>query len=396
MTEGYKQTKIGSLPNNWEVKTLGELGFVVSGLTYSPTDVRDNGLLVLRSSNINKDYILLNDNVFVSESLNYNPTENGDVLICVRNGSKNLIGKTARVNKVVQNVAFGAFMAIYRSELNDYVYHYFKSEYFFKEVHQNLGATINSINNNDLKKFKIPLPPLKEQNAIADCLSTWDKAIEKQRELISSKESRKKALTQQLLTGKKRLPGFIDEWKASKLGELFKERNETRREDLDLLSIGQQGVYPQTESNKRDISNTDKSKYKRIAPGDIGYNTMRMWQGRSALSDLEGIVSPAYTILIPTKNVNSYYFSILFRMGKMTNLFWRNSQGLVDDTLNCKYKDFSIINCEYPSLVEQNAIVKVLETADKELHLEKQKLADLQQQKKALMQQLLTGKARLV
>lgn len=394
--QGYKETKIGWLPDNWEVKALGELGSVVSGLTYSPTDVLDNGLLVLRSSNVNKDYILLNDNVYVSHSLNYNPTESGDVLICVRNGSKNLIGKTARINKIVENVAFGAFMAIYRSKLNDFIYNYFKSDYFFKEVHQNLGATINSINNNDLKKFKIALPPLKEQKAIADCLSSWDKAIELQRELILSKEVRKKSLAQQLLTGKRRLPGFTDEWKESKLGELFKERNETRREDLNLLSIGQQGVYPQSESNKRDISNVDKSKYRRITPGDIGYNTMRMWQGRSALSDLEGIVSPAYTILIPNENVNSYFFSILFKMGKMTNLFWRNSQGLVDDTLNCKYKDFSIIKCEYPSIEEQNSIEKILKKADQEIQLEKQKLANLQQQKKALMQQLLTGKVRLV
>ena len=70
---------------------------------------------------------------------------------------------------------------------------------------------------------------------------------------------------------------------------------------------------------------------------------MRMWQGRSALSDLEGIVSPAYTVVKPKKNTNSLFFSYLFKMPKMTNLFWRNSQGLVDDTLNCKFKDFSII-----------------------------------------------------
>jgi hypothetical protein len=104
--------------------------------------------------------------------------------------------------------------------------------------------------------------------------------IEKQKQL--AKEQRKKALMQQLLSGKKRLPGFTEDWKEVSLGKLFSERVETKREDLELLSVGQQGVYPQTESNKRDISNADKSKYKRIVPGDIGYNTMRMWQGRSA------------------------------------------------------------------------------------------------------------------
>ena len=100
--------------------------------------------------------------------------------------------------------------------------------------------------------------------------------------------------------------------------------------------------------------------------------------------------------MTPKETVDSYFFSLLFKTTRLTNLFWRNSQGLVEDTLNCKFKDFSIIDCEYPSIREQNAIVEVLKTADQELQLEKDKLADLQQQKKALMQQLLTGKIRLV
>ncbi|WP_052342937.1 hypothetical protein [Saccharicrinis fermentans] len=104
---------------------------------------------------------------------------------------------------------------------------------------------------------------------------------------------------QQLLTGKTRLKGFGGEWKESKLEEYFTQRNETNQKKLPLLSVGINGVYPQDESIKKDTSNTDKSKYKRICVGDIGYNTMRMWQGRSALSSLEGIVSPAYTIITP-------------------------------------------------------------------------------------------------
>jgi type I restriction enzyme S subunit len=163
-----------------------------------------------------------------------------------------------------------------------------------------------------------------------------------------------------------------------------------------LLSVGQQGVYPQTESNKRDISNADKSKYKRIVPGDIGYNTMRMWQGRSALSGLEGIVSPAYTILIPRDKVDSYFFSCLFKTKKLMHLFWRNSQGLVGDTLNCKYKDFSIIKISIPSFEEQQKISTMLKNQDNEIILMKKKLDFLLGQKKGIMQKLLTGKVRLI
>jgi type I restriction enzyme S subunit len=252
------------------------------------------------------------------------------------------------------------------------------------------------LNVGDMFYLEFPLPPLPEKKAIARVLSTADAAINTTEKLIAQKELRKKWLMQQLLTRRKRLKGFSGEWKEKHLGDMFAERNETKYFDLPLLSIGQNGVYPQEESVKKDTSNEDKSKYKRICPGDIGYNTMRMWQGRSALSDLEGIVSPAYTVVTPKKNTDSLFFSYLFKMPKMTNLFWRNSQGLVDDTLNCKFKDFSIVKVVLPqSKEEQTAIAQVLQAVDKEISLLKAKTEKLREQKKGLMQVLLTGKVRL-
>lgn len=258
------------------------------------------------------------------------------------------------------------------------------------------GTSVYGVSKTNLSKVKIPLPPLPEQKAIAQVLSTADAAIHTTEKLIAQKELCKKWLMQQLLTGKKRMKEFGGEWKEVPLSEMFSERNETKYFDLPLLSIGQNGVYPQDESIKKDTSNDDKSKYKRICQGDIGYNTMRMWQGRSALSGLEGIVSPAYTVVTPKKNADSLFFSYLFKMPKMTNLFWRNSQGLVDDTLNCKYKDFSIVRVVLPQTKEeQTAIAQVLQAADKEIRLLKAKAVKLREQKKGLMQVLLTGKVRL-
>jgi len=180
------------------------------------------------------------------------------------------------------------------------------------------------------------------------------------------------------------------------LGDMFTERKEKRCSELPLLSIGQNGVYPQDESIKKDTSNADKSKYKRICSGDIGYNTMRMLQGRSALSELEGIVSPAYTVVTPNKNADSIFFAYLFKIPRMTNLFWRNSQGLVDDTLNCKFKDFRIVKILLPpTKEEQTAIAKVLQTADQEIKLLKTKAEKMREQKKGMMQVLLTGKVRI-
>lgn len=394
-TKAFYNTEI---PSDWEIKRLGMLGNVVSGLTYSPEDIsEEKGVLVLRSSNVQGGRITFDDNVFVNlKTGDFNPVKKGDILICVRNGSKSLIGKCALVNDEADGMAFGAFMAIFRGIQNEYLIHVFNTDIYNREIHRNLGATINSINGSDLKEFKIPLPPLLEQKAIAKVLSTADATIHATEKLIAQKELRKKWLMQQLLTGKKRLKGFEGEWKEVPLSEMFSERNETKYFDLPLLSIGQNGVYPQDESVKKDTSNEDKSKYKRICPGDIGYNTMRMWQGRSALSGLEGIVSPAYTVVTPKKNADSLFFSYLFKMPKMTNLFWRNSQGLVDDTLNCKFKDFSIVKVMLPlSKEEQTAIAQVLQTADKEISLLKAKAEKLREQKKGLMQVLLTGKVRL-
>jgi Restriction endonuclease S subunits len=260
----------------------------------------------------------------------------------------------------------------------------------------NTGTAQPKLNKEVCSRIPIVFPPLPEQRAIAQVLGKMDEAIQTTERLIAQKELRKKWLMQNLLTGKMRLKGFSGEWREHYLGDFFQERKETGLIDLELLSIGQEGIYPQSESAKKDTSNSDKAKYKRICPGDIGYNTMRMWQGRSALSHLEGIVSPAYTIVKPMKNADSLFFSYLFKLDQIIHLFWRNSQGLVDDTLNCKFKDFSIVKVVLPQTrEEQTTIARVLQTADQEISLLKSKADKLWEQKKGMMQVLLTGKVRI-
>ncbi|EAH8299330.1 restriction endonuclease subunit S [Campylobacter fetus] len=148
MSNSYKQTAIGVIPKEWEVVRLGDIGEVVNGLTYSPENISDYGLLVLRSSNIQNNIIVSNnsDDIYLSGINQFNKTIENDILICVRNGSKNLIGKNALITKKYSDVAFGAFMTIYRSNFNLFLSHIFKTNIFFKQVSSNLGATINSIN----------------------------------------------------------------------------------------------------------------------------------------------------------------------------------------------------------------------------------------------------------
>ena len=175
------------------------------------------------------------------------------------------------------------------------------------------------VNKSEFSAYKIPPLPLPEQKKIAEILSAWDRAIEQVGRLINAKQRLKKGLMQQLLYGRMRFPEFgkhakkkgemPEGWKACKLGTCFNERKETNP-DLPLLAItSERGVIPRDEVERKDTLNADKSKYKRIALGDIGYNTMRMWQGVSAVSTLEGIVSPAYTICTPKNGHSSRDFS---------------------------------------------------------------------------------------
>jgi type I restriction enzyme S subunit len=180
------------------------------------------------------------------------------------------------------------------------------------------------------------------------------------------------------------------------LGDVLSERIEVGRSDLPLLAItAERGVIPREEVDRKDTSPDDKRLYKRIAPGDIGYNTMRMWQGVCALSHLEGIVSPAYTVCVPGSEIVGEFASYLLKLPSVVNLFRRHSQGLVDDTLSLKYNNFARITVTIPGVDEQGAIARVLRTADREIGLLEKLLDAYRRQKRGLMQKLLTGQIRL-
>ena len=122
---------------------------------------------------------------------------------------------------------------------------------------------------------------------------------------------------------------------------------------------------------------------------------MRMWQGRSGISELEGIVSPAYTVCKPKPAVDSDFMGYLFQLPSVIHLFRRYSQGLVSDTWNLRFSNFAEITVRIPGLIEQEKIAAVLQTCDHEIDLLTQKCTALQRQKKGLMQRLLTGRVRV-
>lgn len=201
-------------------------------------------------------------------------------------------------------------------------------------------------------------------------------------------------MSKETFTKRYRLPYTHDlpsEWNYVEIGKVFKESNENNRPDLPLYSVTRtKGIIPQEENNKRDTSSSDKSKYKVIHPGDIVYNTMRMWQGVVALSNVEGIVSPAYTVCTPTEDVYGKYAEYLFKTHPMIKLFHRFSQGLVDDTLSLKYENFKKIFMPLPPFSEQRKIAAILSSVDEAIEKTEAIIEQTEKVKKGLMQQLLT------
>ncbi|NDP28244.1 MAG: restriction endonuclease subunit S [Flavobacterium sp.] len=191
----------------WEVKKLGDVCDVIIGLTYSPNDVRDHGTLVLRSSNIQNNKLAFENNVFVEMDLPQRViVKKNDILVCVRNGSKQLIGKCALIDKKTEGQAFGAFMAIIRSDFNRYIYYYFLSNHIQIQIDENMGATINQLTNATLKSFEIYMPKSKqEQTRIATILSDMDAELTALESQLEKAKKIKLGMMQELLTGRIRL-----------------------------------------------------------------------------------------------------------------------------------------------------------------------------------------------
>ena len=199
--------RLPGFSGEWQEIKLRELGRCYNGVTYAPTDVVEKGgLLILRSSNVQKGRLAFEDTVFVKPDVKTSClTQEGDILICVRNGSRNLIGKTARITSDATGHAHGAFMSLFRSTEPDFAYHLFQCDAYDLQVKRNLGATINSINTSDLHKFRFFVPPKPERARIAQILTASDSEIEQHEKLLFGMRTQKLALMQQLLTGKRRV-----------------------------------------------------------------------------------------------------------------------------------------------------------------------------------------------
>ena len=154
---------------------------------------------------------------------------------------------------------------------------------------------------------------------------------------------------------------------------------------MELLSVTMNdGVMPRSEIEGKDNSSEDKSNYKVVCRGDMVYNSMRMWQGANGISDYDGIVSPAYTVLMSTEEIDNQYFAALFKTSNLINEFRKNSQGLTSDTWNLKYPQIRAIRLYIPSLQEQRKISTFIGTLEERIRKQRQLVDSLKKYKRGL------------
>lgn len=259
------------------------------------------------------------------------------------------------------------------------------------------ASSVPTLNRNNVHGFKCVFPPNLEQNKIAQILSTWDKAIEKLGALITAKQKRKKALMQQLLTGKKQFVGFEGEWEEANLGRFFVENKEksSRNNQYPVVTSSRLGIFLQENYFKKQVASSDNTGYKIVNYGDFTFRSMSddgvfVFNRQNILP--KGIISPAYGVFTVKTGCSNYFYYFL-NSEVMSYEIRRLSQGGTRTAL--KYSGLEKLVIRIPSIEEQHKIAFVLSAADKEIEIHKKQLDALIEQKKGLMQQLLTGKKRV-
>lgn len=400
-----KEKKSGivhKIPNDWSVIKLGLLVEIISGVSPSLFKLDVVGKYpYLKVEDLN------NSEKYQLESREYSNEEKKLVpknsVIFPKRGAA-IQNNKVRISSVVVQMDSN-LMAIYpKSESLNYEYLYYQIT--FEQLHKLADtSTIPQINNKHIIPYLFSLPPLPEQKAIARVLGTADEAIHTTEKLIAQKELRKKWLMQQLLTGKKRLKGFSGEWKEMRLGKLFNQiRNVNDGGDShSIMTISsKRGLISQEDKFDRVIAGESLKKYTQLSKGDFAYN-----KGNSKtypmgciyrLEEKESALVPfVYTCFSPTELVDGLFYKHWFLAHgldrQLNKIITSGARG--DGLLNVNSDEFFKLKVPHPDKEEQTTIAQVHQVADKEINLLKAKAAKLREQKKGLMQVLLTGKVRV-
>ncbi|ERM83027.1 hypothetical protein P872_06020 [Rhodonellum psychrophilum GCM71 = DSM 17998] len=407
---GYKKSSVGIIPKEWEVVKLDQIGSFLKGKGVPKSEIIDNGLPCLTYGELyTKHHDIIqkfNSYINTQSSKNSRGLHYGDILFAGSGETLKEIGKSVAFVNDHEAYAGGDIIILRQVKNNPHFLGYFLNHQIVNRQKYRLGQghSVVHIYASGLKDLKIPLPPLPQQQKIAEILSTWDRAIEHTQGIIDQLKVRNKGLAQQLLTGKKRLKGFEGEWNESTLDSIA-QRVTRKNEELDdtVVTISaQRGLVLQEDFFKKRVASETLSNYYLIHKGEFAYNkSYSKGYPMGAFKRLDkfdkAVVTTLYICFKLRTNVNSDYMTYCFEAGLMIPGLMRIAQegGRAHGLLNIGIQDFLNLKLNLPNLEEQEKITKVLGSAYQEQKSFEIKLATLKDQKKGLMQQLLTGKMRV-
>ena len=411
--QGYKDSALGIIPQEWEVKYLEEVCSIKGGFAFdSKTFLPSGTYQIIKMSNLyNGNLDLSRSSSFIDKlprAANDSILNAGDILITLTGtvGKKDY-GYTYLITDET-NLLLNQRVAklVPHNICPEFIYPTLKTQRFLTPFfYSSRGGTGNQTNvsTKDILDIPILYPPKAEQEKIAEILGVWDSAIEKQSALVDALTRRKRALMQQLLTAKKRLPNFTESWQNVRYQDILKEvkRKLVWNDDelYRLISVRRRsgGLFEREDLYGRDIMT------KNLRPaycGDFLISKMQIVHGASGLTttqfhDMK--VSGSYISLVAqSKNrLCMEYLDWWSRMKLFYHQTYISSYGVHIEKMTFDLASFMSLSMNLPTLPEQQAIAEVLSTADQEIELAKKRLKALRTQKSALMQQLLTGKKRV-
>ncbi len=397
--ERYVKTVLGLAPANWKQYTFGD----IYTERKEPGDENLPLLMVSIHSGVSDGEVdaaeLPKQVKRIEDKSQYKKAVSGDLVFNMMRAWQGAIG-TVRTTGMVSPAYIVA-------EPNDKVYplfmdYYSRTPQMINQIdRQSYGVT-------DFRKrlywdsfapISCTLPPIEEQQKIATILTTQDRVIELKEKRLAEKQRQKKYLMQQLLTGKKRLPGFSGEWKKAKLKNILYERKTYSPKGLEYphVTLSAEGIFPKSERYDRDHLVRDEDKeYKITHKGDICYNPANLKFGAICENTFgDAIFSPIYVTFEVEENICKEYIANYLMRWDFINAVRKYEEGTVYERMAVKPEDFLKFEIFLPQIEEQTAIAEVLSAADREIELLQQDIEQEKQKKKALMQLLLTGIVRV-
>ncbi len=382
--KGYKKTKLGWIPEDWEIVKSWKLFH-----NYSKKNNKQEELLSVTQDKGVIPRSMVEARIAMPEgsTSSYKLVEKGDFVISLRSFQGGIEYSEYR------GVVSPAYTILKRNlAISDgYYKQWFKSSEFIAR----LGVAIigirdgKQISYEDFSMLPICYPPLKEQEKIAEILSAWDDGIETLEKLIEQKEILKKATMQKLFLEK-------ESWKMMRFDKIFKDFCKKNCPEGRLLSATQEkGVIPRDMLSGKVMSPEGSLDGYKLIEADDFVISLRSFQGGLEYSKYRGILSPAYTVLKNIIDIDKDFYRHFFKSYKFIEKYLSISVIGIRDGKQISYSDLSSVKIPYPPLEEQEKIGKILNCYDEELQLLNSKLEKLKEQKKGLMQKLLTGKIRV-